>query len=71
MAIALDLASVDEFLPTVLILLWNVVDCMLDTEMLVVDGGEDSNEPPLYPVTRVHDTLMDVNTVITSIFAQL
>jgi hypothetical protein len=67
MATALDPASVDEFLPAVLILLRNVADCMFDTEMLAVDGGEDSDEPPLRPVTRLHDTLMDMNTVIASV----
>jgi hypothetical protein len=67
MAIAVDPASVKEFLPAVLVLLHDVADCMLETENTVVDGGEDSDDPPIPPVTRVHDTLVDMNMVIASI----
>ena len=67
MATSLDPASIDEFLLTVLVMLRNVADCMFDTELLEVDGGEDFDEPPLRHVTRVHDTLTDMNTVIASV----
>ena len=67
MATSLEPASVDEFLPAVLVLLWNVADSMFDTEMVAIDGGEDSDEPPLRHVTRMHDTLTDMNTVIASV----
>ena len=68
MATAVDSANVEEFLPAVVVLLKNVADSMEESEEADIGGDSDASASvPVSRVTRVHDTLVDMNTIITSV----
>jgi hypothetical protein len=66
MATAVDSTNVEEFIPTVVVLLKNVVDYMVESEEADIGGDSGASASvPVSHVTRVHDTLVDMNTIIT------
>jgi hypothetical protein len=68
MATTVDPANVEEFLPAVVVLLKNVADSMLDSEdaALASDAGVGAAAPPTC-ATKVHEALVDMNTIVTSV----
>jgi hypothetical protein len=65
MAAPVNMGDVEAFLSTVIVLLKNVVDSLLETEDSVPSSDEDYQPPSC--VTRVHDVLVDMHTVIASV----
>jgi hypothetical protein len=63
-----DSAKIKEFLPAVVVLLKNVADSMVESEeALAASDNGPFDGPPRSRVTRVHDALVDMNTIITSV----
>ena len=66
MASLADLADVEGFLSTVVLLLKNVTNSIVENNEALVDG--DGDVSILNRVTRMHDSLVNINTIIASIF---
>jgi hypothetical protein len=65
MATGVDPQNVQSFLPAVVVLLNNIADSLVEPESAV---SESSDEAPLLSrVTRVHNTLVDMNSVVASV----
>ena len=67
MADRVDLVDIDEFLPAIVILFKNIADCMVDNKAAVLDDVGVSDAGRGNRVSRVHDSLMDMNTIIASV----
>jgi hypothetical protein len=65
---AVDSANVEDFLPAVVVLLKNVADSLVESEDgIASDDSSPSDRVCVSRVTKVHDALVDMNTIITSV----
>jgi hypothetical protein len=62
MANLVNPANLEDFLPTVVVLLENIADSMVESSAAVLDGKADA--PPGHCVIRVHESLLNMNTII-------
>jgi hypothetical protein len=65
MAAHVDPSNVEEFLPVVVVLLKHVANALVETEE--AGAGPSDVHPPFSRVTRVHDALVDMNTIVASV----
>jgi hypothetical protein len=64
MAGHVDAHTVQTFLPAVVVLLKNVADSLVETEEVLATSAGDSR--PQSRVTRVHDALVHMNTIVAA-----
>jgi hypothetical protein len=68
MAIGIESANVEEFILAVVVFLKIVVDSMVESEEADAAGDNGASASVRGSrITRVHDTLVDMNTIITSV----
>jgi hypothetical protein len=67
MANTIDLVNVEKFLPTIVVLMKNAVESMVDYESAInpVVGAGDALQ--VSRVCQIHETLVDMNTIIVSV----
>lgn len=58
-------SNLDKFLPTIVVLLKNIVDSMVEFDDAVVDSSSDVHR--FSQATRVHNALVDMNTIMASV----
>ena len=62
MASLIDPVDVEGSLPTVIVLLKNVIDSIVDNNEALIESDEDASI--VNRVTRVHESLVHMNTII-------
>ena len=68
MATTIDTSNVEYFLPAVVVLLKNVADSLVIVDDVLMSSEDDADDPPpANRVTRVHDSLLNMNTILTSV----
>jgi hypothetical protein len=65
MANLVDPANLEDFLPAVVVLFKNIADSMVESSAAVMDGEADA--PPGHCAIRVHESLLNMNTIIASV----
>jgi hypothetical protein len=68
MAMAVDTTNVENFLPVVVVLLKNIANSLVNVDDVLMVGEDDADgPPPASRATRVHESLLNMNTILTSV----